>query len=95
MPIALPPNPFPGQPHPHQAYQKCVHLESLAPTNPVLQNTSPPGVVAARLLGYLLVHSENGRPKLAREIIDASDNETLVSLARYYITHFVKVCTAI
>ena len=65
----LPSNPFTGQPHPHQAHQKCLDLESLAPTNLALQGASPPGLVAARLLGYLLVHSEDGRPKLAREII--------------------------
>lgn len=92
MPIALPPNPFPGQTYPHQAYQKCVDLESRGPE---LQKTTPPGLVAARLLGYLLGYSENGRPILAREIIDASDDETLVGLAQHYITHFVKVCTSI
>ena len=95
MPIALLPNPFPAQSHPGQAYKKCADLESIAPTNPALQKTSPPGLVAARLLGHLLVNSENGRTKLAREIIDASDDEMLVSLARHYITHFVKVCTSI
>ena len=95
MPTALLPNPFPGQSHPGQAYIKCVDLESLASTNPELQKTSPPGLVAARLLGYLLMNSENGRTTLAREIIDASNDETLVSLARHYITHFVKVCTSI
>ena len=39
----LPQNPFTGQPHPGQAYQKCLDLESLAPTNPELKNSSPPG----------------------------------------------------
>ena len=88
--------PLPSNPDlsdlPSQAYRKCIDLESLAPQSPALQSSSPPGLVAARLLGYLLLHSENGRPKLAREIIDASDDATLVSLAQHYITHFVKIC---
>ena len=91
----LPSNPFSGQPQPHQAYQKCLDLESLAPTNLALQKAFPPGLVAARLLGYLLVHSENGRPILASEIINASDHAALLSLAQYYITNFVQVCTSI
>jgi len=89
--------PLPSNPDlsglPSQAYRKCIDLESLAPQSPALQSSSPPGLVAARLLGYLLLHSENGRPKLAREIIDASDDTTLISLAQHYITYFVKVCT--
>ena len=94
MATPLPLNPFLSDlsGRPYRAYQKCIDLESLAPTNLALQRSSPPGLVAARLLGYLLVHSENGRPKLAREIINASDDATLVSLARHYIAHFVKVC---
>ena len=92
MATPLPSNPDLSD-QPSQAYQKCIDLESLAPQSPTLQSSSPPGLVAARLLGYLLLHSENGRPKLAREIIDASDDATLVCLAQHYITHFVKVCT--
>ncbi len=91
MAVPLPLNPFSGQPY--QAYQKCIDLESLALTNPALQSSSPPGLVTARLLGCLLVHSENGRPKLAREIDNASDDAALVSLAQHYINHFVRVCT--
>jgi hypothetical protein len=88
-------NPFRSDPsgQPYQAYQKCFDLQSLAHTDRALQKSSPPGLVAARLLGHLLVHSENGRPKLAREITNASDNATLVSVAQHYIIHFVKVCT--
>jgi hypothetical protein len=92
MPTPLPSNPFSsdlsGQPY--VAYQKCIALESRAPTLP---KSSPPGVVVARLLGYLLVHSENGRQTLARDIADASDDAALIDLGRLYVNHFVKVCT--
>ena len=65
------------------------HIKN-ALTNLSLETDSPPGLVAARLLGYLLVHSENGRPELAREIINASDDAAVVviSLALHYITRF-------
>ena len=42
-------SPFPSQLQPHQAYQKCINLESLALTNLSLE-TDPLGLVAARLL---------------------------------------------
>ena len=89
------PNPFRSDPsgQSHQAYQKCFDLESLAHTDRTLQKTSPPGLVAARLLGHLLIHSEIARPTLAMEITNAPDNATLVSVAKHYITHFIKVCT--
>lgn len=47
--IPLPSNPFSDQPRHHQAYQKCVDLESLALTNLALQKAYPPSLVAARL----------------------------------------------
>ncbi|SRR5258708_39552869 len=95
MATPLPSNPLQSDPsgQPYLAYQKCVDLAFLAQTDQALQKTSPPGLVAARLLGYLLARSEIGRLKLASDITSASDNSTLVSLGRHYITHFVKVCT--
>ena len=93
--IPLPSDPFSDQPQHHQVYRKCVDLESLALTNLALQKAYSPGLVAARLLGYLLVHSENGRPELATEIINASDDVSLLSLALHYMTHFGQLCTSI
>ncbi|SRR5258706_7437848 len=63
MPTAatpLPLNPFGSDPssQPDLAYKKCCDLDSLASTDPALQRSSPPGMVAARLLGHLLVRSE-------------------------------------
>src|SRR5258706_6351609 len=97
MPTAatpLPLNPFDSDPssQPYLAYRKCRDFECLASTDSALQRSSPPGLVAARLLGHLLVRSENGRQTLAREITGASDNAVLVNLAEFYITHFVNVC---
>ena len=65
----------------------------MAYTSRVLQCSKPPGLIAARLLGYLLVRSENGCETLAREIINASSDTKLLELAQHYLTHFVKVCT--
>ena len=94
MPTPLPLTPFGSDPssQPYLAYQKCCDLESLAYTDSALQISKPPGVVAARLLGYLLVYSENGRETLAGDIIDAPNNTTLLSMAQHYIIHFAKVC---
>ena len=94
MPTPLVSNPFGSDPssQPYLAYKKCCDLESLASTDRALQRSSPPGLVAARLLGHLLVLSKNGRQTLAQEITDASGNAVLVDLAKFYITHFVKVC---
>ena len=92
-PTPLPSNPFGSDPPQlYQAYQSCLDLESMAYTSRALQCSKPPGLIAARLLGHLLVRSENGYETLAREIINASSDTKLLELARYYMTHFVKVC---
>ena len=94
QPTPLPSNPFGSDPfsQPYLAYKKCHDLESLAHTDQSLQKCSPPGLVAARLLGHLLVYSENGRETLAGDITDAPDNATLLSMAQHYIIYFVNIC---
>ena len=95
QPTPLPSNPFSSDPssQPYQAYEKCRNLESLASTDRALQKSTPPGLIAARLLGYLLMYSENGRETLAREILHTAGDSELLELGGHYIHHFVKVCT--
>jgi hypothetical protein len=77
------------------AYQKCRHLESLAlnTSNSSLQTTKLPALVAARLLGrlLLLVPSAHGRETLAKDI-DNTSHHALIELAQFYINIFIKTC---
>lgn len=76
------------------AYQKCLDLESLALADSSLQREFPPGVVAARLLGHLLllVPNATGRAKLAEEICSTSHHTGLISIAQFYINTFINAC---
>jgi hypothetical protein len=95
-PTPLPPNPF-RDGLLYQALQKCLDLESLASTDSYLQNSKPSGLVAARLLGYLILHVQNatGRAKVADQVVAALDNENLVEVAQFYINHFIKACMSL
>ena len=92
QPTPLPTNPFDPASQQFLAYNTCVELESRASTHRPLQISKPTGLVAARLLGQLLLLAEHGRETLTREIINASANADLVCLARHYIAYFVRVC---
>src|SRR5258706_5099890 len=76
------------------AYQKCLDLESLALADSSLQMESPPGLVAARLLGHLLllVPNATGRAKLVEEICSTSHHTGLIDLAQFYINTLIKPC---
>ena len=50
--------------------------------------------IAARLLGYLLIHAPtpHGRDVLAREITSCTDDAALFELAKLYLNHFIRCC---
>lgn len=81
------------------AYQKCRDLEyrALDNSNSSLLTTKPPALVAARLLGHLLllVPNAGGQETLAEEIDNASTNDMLIELAQFYINHFIKTCKCV
>ncbi|KAK0455544.1 uncharacterized protein EV420DRAFT_1749332 [Desarmillaria tabescens] len=64
MPEPLPPNPFDPPSHEHTAYESCLNLQSLW--------FSPQ--VAARVLGYALIHHPGSSMAMAREISGCDDN---------------------
>ena len=80
----------------NSAYQKCQDLEHLAldNSNSSLQTTKPPALVAARLLGHLLllVPNADGQETLAKDIDNTSSHDVLIELAQFYINTFIKAC---
>ncbi|KAI6018412.1 hypothetical protein EDC04DRAFT_3068534 [Pisolithus marmoratus] len=90
MPTPLPPNPFPGNAF-YGAYERCLALEAAAP-NLRGPPHCPPPIVCARLLGHLLrLATGNGQGQVQREITSAEDNEGLMTLAGFYLSHFIHV----
>lgn len=90
MATAPPPNPFPLSAF-HVAYERCLALESAAPSLQALPDCPPP-VICARLLGHLLRLSPAGNPRgrVQREIALATDGVTLMKLAGHYMSNFIK-----
>ena len=95
MTTQLPEKEFPSDLQ-RSAYQKCRDLECLAldNSNSSLQTTKPPALVAARLLGHLLllVPNADGQKTLAKEIDNTSSHDVLIELAQFYINTFIKTC---
>ncbi|KAJ7254700.1 hypothetical protein B0H12DRAFT_1233352 [Mycena haematopus] len=104
-PTPLPPNPFPATTEHASAYGSCLTLESrdnwgvliddLQPgsSHSVMFDTMSP-VVAARVLGYTLIHAptEKGRDSIARDIESCHDDlEHLAGLAFLYIHGLVRI----
>ena len=93
--MTTPPTPLPEKESPSglytSAYEKCRHRGFLAldNSNSSLQITKPPALVAARLLGYLLLPTVGRREKPAKEINSTSDS-MLFEVAQIYITPLPK-----
>ena len=91
-PTPLPENPFPPNAF-HVAYQRCLALEAAAPNLKAPQHCPPP-IVCARLLGHLLrlAPTSDGQGQLQRGITSATDDATLMQVARVYLNNFVRTC---
>ena len=76
----------------YDAYVRCYNFELITPID------APAGYfserVAARLLGYLLIHAptSDGQDALAREITSCTDNVALFELAKLYMNDFIRCC---
>jgi hypothetical protein len=56
---------------------------------------TPPALVCARILGYLIIHAPSvaGRYLVANEVISCNyDVERLAALGRMYYLHYIRVC---
>lgn len=92
MAQALPPNQYPPGPW-HDAYKRCLDFETHAPDFPP-PRSGPTRLVSARLLGYMMLEApgDKGRDTMSREIISATSDAAIDSLAKHFLYHFVRCC---
>ncbi len=100
MPEPLPPNGFLPPSDEYAAYASCVQLEASGGnwgdlvSEVAMFKFSPQ--VAARVLGYALIHSPStkGKACLAEDIISFKDDrEFLAGLAYLYVIATFRICT--
>ncbi|KAK0213165.1 hypothetical protein DFS33DRAFT_1269790 [Desarmillaria ectypa] len=93
MPQALPPNPFDSFSDEHAAYKSCLNLETVGNSWGVAvydlaKESSEAAMfkfipeVAARVLGFALIHSPS-KACLAREISSCDDNRKFIASLSY------------
>lgn len=94
----LPPNPFDSLSGEYAAYGSCLNLEAFGGSwgesseATIMFKFSPE--VAARVLGYALIHSPS-KVSLAGDIFSCSDNaEFLAGLSYLYVMSMIRTCTS-
>ena len=102
----LPANPYREGDENREAYERCRQLEICTAWNASVGNlprdpsfedisTSMHPTLAARVLGYSLLHapSATGRAALARDVLACQDDLWLGVLAYLYVFGLIRVCT--
>jgi hypothetical protein len=80
-------NPYPASSKEHLAYQRAYDFASAYPFE-------DDKAMCGRVIGFMLKELpwDEGRSKLATEIISCTNEQALADLGTFYVNHFLRAC---